>query len=469
MSESSSKFLQAVKASRLLSEDQIEQAMATISAASGAPSEPLVQISDELLAEKMVQLGMLNDWQAEQLRAGRTKFNLNDYQIIDSLGQGGMGQVFKAEHSLMGRVVAIKVLPKSKSTPTAVKSFQHEIRTLAKLDDPNLVRAYDAGHDGNVYYLVTEFVPGADLRRLVRSGGPLAQRNVATIISQAAAGLQHAHEQGLIHRDVKPGNLMVTPEGKTKVLDLGLAGFLREEDENKDPRKGRIVGTADYLAPEQIMSPSKVTPASDIYSLGCTMYFAVTGEVPFPGGKMREKCYRHMHEAPLHPRRYNQELSDEFLDVLADMMEKDPQQRIGTAADVVHRLALWTDDAVTTPLPKDPLPEDKVHFARLHPSSRPSHGESVDDTRDFPELSPGELESPSQLSQGTEGVNQASQETAPSIAPPAKPPRRRKRPPAKPAPPVGQVIPPWLIVVSTITGLLAMLIALLALLSWLLS
>ncbi len=464
MGNEGSKFLEAVRASHLLTDAQLKEALATVAVASDGSSPRWAQISDELLAEHLVERGMLNRWQAEQLQAGRTKFNLNDYQIIDSLGQGGMGQVFKAEHSLMGRVVAIKVLPKSKSTPAAITCFHHEIRTLAKLDDPHLVRAYDAGHDGNVYYLVTEFVAGADLRRLVRSGGPLAQHDVATIISQAAAGLQHAHDQGLIHRDIKPGNLMVTPEGKTKVLDLGLAGFFREGEASEDPRQGRIVGTADYLAPELIRAPNHVTPASDMYSLGCSMYFAVTGQVPFPGGKLSDKCYRHLHEAPLHPRRYNQDLSDEFLDLLAHMMEKDPRQRIATAAEVVRRLATWTEDAV-----RATLPHQELQFARLHPGRPPVPGESVEDTRDFLELNLAELESPSQMSQGTEGANQASQETSPGIPPPGKPFPRRKRWPHTPALPDPHQLPVWLIWGSILLGLMGILLALVVVLRWLLS
>ncbi len=164
-----------------------------------------------------------------------------------------MGQVFAAVHQIMHRQVAIKVLPRGKSTPEAIASFTREIQTQAKLDHRNLVRAYDAGHDGNVYFLVTEYVPGTDLRRLVRSQGRLTMAQSAAVISQAALGLGYAHEQGLVHRDVKPGNLLVTPDGLVKVSDLGLAGFLHEGAD--DPRAGKIVGTADYLAPEMITDP----------------------------------------------------------------------------------------------------------------------------------------------------------------------------------------------------------------------
>jgi serine/threonine protein kinase len=210
-----------------------------------------IEIADDQLAAKLVEMGRLNHWQAEQLKVGRSKFNLGPYQILDSIGQGGMGQVFKAEHRLMGRVVAIKVLPRHRSTPDAIASFTREIRAQARFDHENLVRAFDAGHDGNVYFLVTEFVPGADLRKLVRARGKLSMQDAATIISQAARGLAHAHSRGMVHRDVKPGNLLVTPGGQTKVSDLGLAGFLGVDDRTI-PRAGRIVGTADYLSPEHI-------------------------------------------------------------------------------------------------------------------------------------------------------------------------------------------------------------------------
>ena len=317
---------------------------------------PGAEITSDRLAEQLVAMGRMNRWQAEQLKVGRSKFTLGPYRVIDSIGQGGMGQVFKAEHTLMGRVVAVKVLPRYKSTPLAIASFNHEIRAQAQLDHENLVRAFDAGHDGNVHFLVTEYVPGTDLRKFVRSRGKLTMQEAATIISQAAHGLAHAHSRGLVHRDVKPGNLLVTPEGHTKVSDLGLAGFL--EGDLGDPRAGKILGTADYLSPDHIRTPLAVTPASDVYSLGCTLYYAVTGKVPFPGGTTRDKARRHCEDTPLNPKRINAELSDEFVDVLAAMMEKDPRRRIASAEVVIERLAPWAGERVDTTLMNfdNPLP-----------------------------------------------------------------------------------------------------------------
>lgn len=293
------------------------------------------------LGEYFVRHHVVTAYQVQQLQAGRGKLTLGPYQITDWIAQGGMGQVFKAVHTVMGRPSAVKVLPLEKSTPESRASFLREIRLQAGLDCPYLVRAFDAGHDGNVHYLVTEFVPGTDLRRMVRQHGPLPMNRAAGIIRQAALGLHYAHGLGLIHRDVKPGNILVTPEGQAKVSDVGLATWSMSQDD--DPRAGKIVGTADYLSPEQIRNPLSVQPASDIYSLGCTLYYAVTGKVPYPGGDSRSKCRRHLEETPWHPRRFAPELADEFVELIADMMEKDPQRRISSAAAVAERLLPWCD------------------------------------------------------------------------------------------------------------------------------
>jgi serine/threonine protein kinase len=400
-------FRRSALASGLLSVEQILEAEKSLRAV-GSAVGTWIEIADDQLAAKLVEMGRLNHWQAEQLKVGRSKFNLGPYQILDSIGQGGMGQVFKAEHRLMGRVVAIKVLPRHRSTPDAIASFTREIRAQARFDHENLVRAFDAGHDGNVYFLVTEFVPGADLRKLVRARGKLSMQDAATIISQAARGLAHAHSRGMVHRDVKPGNLLVTPGGQTKVSDLGLAGFLGVDDPG-DPRAGRIVGTADYLSPEHITAPSNLSPASDVYSLGCTLYYAVTGKVPFPGGTSRDKARRHCEETPLNPRRFNLDLSDEFIDVIAAMMEKDPERRLRSAEEVVARLAPWAVDSVTAE-------ELGSRLGSLRPVAP-----SISDTQPglFDDLSLAHDPSSSQVSQRTDPVASAQHETLPDMDRPA--------------------------------------------------
>ncbi len=344
-----SNFERYALASGLLTEQQLDAARAGGRWSEGDDeSEGQSPPTDEQLAGRLVELGWLNLWQSKQLLDGRTKFNLGPYWIVDSIGQGGMGQVFKAEHSVMGRVVAIKVLPLSKSTPEAVSNFMREIRVLASLNHRNLVRALDYGQDGNVHYLVTEYVPGCDLRKLVRRGNLLNMQGAANIIYQVAAGLDHAHQNGLIHRDVKPGNVLVSPNGEAKLSDLGLAGPV-DGDAESDPRYGKIVGTADYLPPDHVESPWDPTPAWDVYSLGCTLYYAVTGKVPFPGGTTADKARAHCKLRPLDPRRLNNGLSDEFVDALADMMAKDPAQRIPSAAAVMERLLPWADLSLLAP------------------------------------------------------------------------------------------------------------------------
>ena len=217
---------------------------------------------------------------------------------------------------------------------------------------------------------------------------------------------------GLIHRDIKPGNILVTPGGEAKLSDLGLAGFLHEA--GQDPRAGKIVGTADYLSPEQIRDPNKVHPSSDIYSLGCTLYYAVTAKVPFPGGRTKEKVRRHLEEMPWHPRRLNPDISEDFVDVIADMMEKDWKRRIPSAAEVAQRLAPWAREEYE--LPSSIAQE--THWKAAPPPG--IHDTAIED--DDSDLSrDSDNSSPSQVSDGTLPIADASEETS-VIRPEAPPP-----------------------------------------------
>jgi serine/threonine protein kinase len=332
-----STFERCALTSGLLTEQQLDEARAGVRWSDGDAPDPHAPPTTKQLADRLVEIGLLNVWQVQQLRDGRTKFNLGPYRIIDSIGLGGMGHVFKAQHEKLG-IVAIKVLPRYKSTPEAVLSFAREIKAAETLKHPKLVTAIDAGQDGSIHYLVTEYVPGLDLRKWVRRDGPLTMAAVASIISQVAEALQYAHEKGIVHRDVKPGNVLVTPNGEAKLSDLGLAERLAT-DLVADSRQSKIVGTADYLSPDQVLKPGCPTPAWDIYSLGCTLYYAATGKVPFPGGTTADKARAHCDLRPLDPRRLNPDLTTEFVDLMADMMAKDPAQRIPSATAVVARLA----------------------------------------------------------------------------------------------------------------------------------
>ena len=262
---------------------------------------------------------------------GRSKLTLGQYRILDQVGQGGMGRVFKARHAMMRRIVAVKVLTKDKATPATEAAFLREIERLGDLDHENLLRALDAGRDGKVYYLVTEYIEGLDLRRQVLKHGPLAEVTAASVIAQAARGLAYAHEKGIVHRDVKPGNLLVTKDGRVKVLDLGLAGSVFDA---KPRASGRIVGTMDYMAPEQIRSPDNARPPADIYGLGCTLYFLLAGKVPFPGGTRDEKAKRQLFESPAPIQALAPHVSDAFAAIVDAMLRKDPAERIGSAHEL---------------------------------------------------------------------------------------------------------------------------------------
>ena len=331
---SASNFQRCAIVSGLVTHEDLEQAQVALRADGVQPGQA---IDDERLAVQLMAMGRLNTWQAAQLRAGRSTFTLGPYRIVDSLGKGSTGDVYMAEHSVMGRIVAIKVLPKRMSSPAAIAQFTTEIRTQAQLDHKNLVRAFDAGHDRNVHFLVMEYVPGNNLRRLVRRQGTLSMTRAAALLSQAADGLAYAHGRELTHRDVKPNNVLINPEGQVKLSDLGLAGFFGDTPAQDEDSRSLARG-ADYLAPEQIVQPGTFSPAADVYALGCTLYYAVTAKVAFPGHTLAEKVEGHLRSLPRHPRLLNAALSDDFVELIADMMAKDPQERVASAAEVSRRL-----------------------------------------------------------------------------------------------------------------------------------
>lgn len=316
--------------------------------ATAAPAD----VWDKGVADLLVRQGVLTRFQAREMLAGRRRFRLGHYTVLDEIGRGGMGQVFLAEHALMGRSVAIKVLPRSRSTPEYEAAFRREIRMLASLDHDNLVRALDAGYDAKVYYLVTEFVPGLDLRRQVRRYGPLEATVAGAVVTQAARGLAYAHEHGVVHRDVKPGNLLVTQDGRVKVLDLGLAGSAMDPETQQ---AGRVVGTMDYMAPEQIRAPESAGPAADVYALGCTLYFALSGQPPFPGGSRKEKAHRQLSEQPVPLQQLVPRIDPHLCRLVEAMMRKSSAERIGSAREVIERLRPWTPSAPVS-MPRSPLP-----------------------------------------------------------------------------------------------------------------
>jgi serine/threonine-protein kinase len=265
------------------------------------------------------------------------------------IGAGGMGVVYRAEHRLMERPVALKVIsPRLLENTEAVERFHTEVKAAAKLLHPNIVAAHDAEQAGSIHFLVMEFVDGTSLARVVEKRGALPAQFACNYVRQAALGLQHAHDRGMVHRDIKPQNLMLTRKGQVKVLDFGLARLAREREQQASPaigpqttsltNVGTVLGTPDYIAPEQVSDARKADIRSDIYSLGCTLYFLLTGRVPFPGGTSLEKMMQHALESPTSLAQMRPELSPELIAIVEKMMAKLPGERYQKPADVAEAL-----------------------------------------------------------------------------------------------------------------------------------
>jgi CheY-like chemotaxis protein len=291
------------------------------------------------------------------------------YRILASLGSGGMGTVYKAQHRLMDRVVALKIIkPELVGRPAMVERFHREVRAAARLAHPNIVAGYDADCAGNTHFLVMEFVEGVDLDRLLRERGALAVAQACAYARQTALGLQHAWERGMVHRDIKPHNLMLTPQGQVKILDFGLARFRSEVAAVEAPAasparpKGTAyaytgAGTADYIAPEEAIDAPHADIRADIYSLGCTLYRFLAGRVPFPEGDLLDKVKCHLERTPAPLAGLRPELPARLIGVVDRMMAKQPAQRFQTPAEVARALTPFT---VGTPRPVLIVDDDPV-------------------------------------------------------------------------------------------------------------
>ena len=333
-------FLDLLRRSGLVEKGRLNAVLLELKEQSGG--EPITDT--DFVADRLVQSGLITRWQADKLLEGRHKgFFLGKYKLLDHLGTGGMSSVYLAEHVLMQRRVAIKVLPKNRVEDSSyLARFHREAQAAAALDHHNIVRAYDVDNDGDNHYLVMEYVDGRDLQRIVKEDGPLSYVAAAEYIRQAAEGLAHAHQAGLIHRDVKPANLLVDQKNVVKVLDLGLARFTDESkasltvayDEN-------VLGTADYLAPEQALNSHGVDARADIYGLGCSLYFLLTGHPPFPGGTLPQRLMMHQKQPPPSIHVDRPDAPDDLVDICMKMMAKKPNQRYQSAAEVAQVLAQW--------------------------------------------------------------------------------------------------------------------------------
>jgi serine/threonine protein kinase len=343
-------FFDRLRQSRLLSEAELEQAASRF-----GDTEPAQSIADAL-----VDQGVLTAFQARQVYSGDTQpLALGQYRLRDELGRGGMGRVYKALHTIMGRVVAIKVIaPELVQNSVAVEWFRREVRASTHLVHPNIVMAYDANEADGLHFLVMEYVPGVNLDRLVRQHGPLPVDHACALMRQSALGLQNAHEKGMVHRDIKPGNLLIpSPDGEApadvlvKIADFGLARLQGKAkgDTIAVSAPGNVLGTPDYIAPEQSRDIHSADIRSDLYSLGCTFYFALAGRVPFPGENAMEKLIKHMMEPAEALEKVRPDVPPALADLVRRLMAKKPDDRYQTPAELVRALDLLQAESSPAP------------------------------------------------------------------------------------------------------------------------
>jgi serine/threonine protein kinase len=350
-------FLDLVRKSGVLEDQRLDAYAEKLRADNALPADP------PRAAGALVRDGLLTMFQAEQILQGKwRRFTIGKYKVLARLGSGGMGSVYLCEHKFMRRRVAVKVLPTAKaSDPSCLERFYREAKAIAALDHPNIVHAYDIDQDENLHFIVMEYVDGASLQDIVKQTGPMDPVRAAHYIRQAALGLGHAYERGLIHRDIKPGNLLVDRAGTVKVLDMGLARFFNDEEDILTKKyDDSVLGTADYLAPEQAVDSHDVDVRADIYSLGATFYFLLTGRTPFGEGTVAQKLLWHQNRQPKPVASLRSDLPPGFGAMVEKMMAKEPTERYQTPQGVADALAPWT----ATPIP----PPAEEEMPRLGPA-----------------------------------------------------------------------------------------------------
>ena len=354
-------FVEIVVKSHVLERDVLDPYLQQMRAAGAYPDRP------KKLGATMIRDGLLTPFQVDQFLQGKWRgfWISGKYKLLDHLGIGGMGNVFLCEHRSLRRRVAIKVLPLAHAKdPVALERFYREARAAAALDHPNIVRAHDIDRDGRYHFIVLEYVQGSTLQEIVGRSGPMDATRAAHYVRQAALGLHNAHLADLVHRDVKPANLMLDRQGVVKVLDMGLARFFNDEEGNCLTGKhdqGQILGTADYLAPEQAINGHAVDVRADVYSLGATFYFLLTGRPPFGDGGMAQKLIAHQTRTPTPIRDLRPEAPEGVAEIVRKMMAKDPAARYQSPGEVYEALAPWTQAPIAPP-PEEEMPKTGVRI-----------------------------------------------------------------------------------------------------------
>ena len=336
-------LLQALKESELFSPGQLDRFARVLAPLGDDP---------QVLCRHLIQHERVPAYQLRKLIHGKAaELLIGPYVVLDKLGEGGMGKVFKAQDTRSGRLVALKVIrPQLLSNPLVLARYRREVQTALALNHPNIAAAYEAGESGDRHYLALEFVDGLDLARLVRGHGTLTIPEACEYIRQAALGLQHAHDRGFVHRDIKPSNILVSGErhhiaatvpAQVKILDMGLVrsvGFEEGLGGTELTRDGTVVGTPDYMAPEQAKNSSTVDHRADLYSLGAAFYLLLTGKAPFPEGTAIEKILKHQGDRPPNLQKLRPDTPDELARIVTRLLAKKPADRYATAQDLAEAL-----------------------------------------------------------------------------------------------------------------------------------
>jgi serine/threonine-protein kinase len=354
--ETAQDVVEQIRRARLVAAPLLDRALAQSSPRSGP----------ERVLSHLVENGYLTTYQADELAAGRWRgLWLGGYRVLDRLGQGGMSHVFLAEHAVLGKRVAVKVLSAGLRADTSARQrFVREARAAAAVDHPNIVHVFDVDMDHDPPFLVMEYVDGVNLQAAVARHGAFTAAETATVGVEVARGLAAAAAAGLVHRDIKPANLLVDRHGRVKILDLGI---VRLPDEDTLPRIAAgegadvILGTLDYLAPEQAIDSSTVDGRADVYSLGATLYFLLAGHPPFPGVDIRHKLAAKQYGDPLPIHRLRPDVEPDLSAAIHTLLARDPSAR-RSAEDVIHSLSPYAAPVADFP-------------SRLFRPNRPSTGD----------------------------------------------------------------------------------------------
>lgn len=373
-------------------------------------------------SQKLMDAGVLTEFQSGILLTGKTKgLTLGQYKILQPIGKGGMGIVYLAEHKKLHRKAAIKVLPKNKTTEKiSLERFYREARAAAALDHPNIVKAYDVDEHNGMHYFVMDYVEGMNLQSYMDEKGAFPWNTVVNYAAQACWGLQHAHTKGMVHRDIKPGNMIVDTTGVLKILDLGLARCFTNEKDNLTENLGadsEVTGSINFIAPEQALGMT-VDIRGDIYSLGATLYAMIAGRAPFEGTPA-QKLLQHQTSTATDLTRLKPEVPQGVSAVITKMMAKKPEHRFAAPIDVIHALTPWLPPSLAVP---GAAPADLVSQAPIKTVTNRPVGERT--TR---RLLVEETQAASRRPEPPKKV----EEPAPAVVEKAAPPKKKKKPKLK--------------------------------------